>query len=113
MTGIKSRRLRHRVEIQQRVESQHPVTGATIVTWEKYGDRWAEYEPKRIREFTAAASRQNELAGWFTLRYDAGVTPEMRVIHRGKAHDVLGVMPDPDSGLEYLRLEASEGVLVV
>lgn len=113
MTGITSKRLRHRVSIQRKVETQDPSTGAVSVTWQLYADRWAEYVASSVREFIAASAVQSEVKGRFTVRHDDGITPDMRVIHRGKAYAILGVMPDPDSGLEYMTLAVSEGVQVV
>lgn len=113
MTGIQSRRLRHRVLIEQQVETQNPETGAMETAWVEYGSRWAEYVASSVREFIAASSTQSEVKGRFVFREDPGIAPEMRVIHRGKTYDVLGVMPDPDSGLEYITCPVSEGVIKV
>ena len=113
MTGIHSRRLRHRIEIQRPQEAQDPQTGAVDLVWTKYADRWAEYVSSSVKEFIAAAAVKSEVKGRFVVRYDAGITADMRVIHRGKAFAILGVMPDPDSGLEYMTLAVSEGVVVV
>lgn len=104
-------KLRHRVSIQRQVETQDPKTGAVSVTWQLYADRWAEYVAQSVREFIAAAAVQSEVKGRFTVRADEGIVPSMRVIHRGKAFAILGVMPDPDSGLEYMTLAVSEGVI--
>lgn len=106
-------KLRHRVTIQQAVETQNPDTGAVTVEWVLYAERWAEYIAQSVREFIAAAAVQSEVKGRFTVRTDEGITADMRVIHRGKAYGILGVMPDPDSGLEYMTLAVSEGVIVV
>lgn len=106
-------KLRHRVTIQQQVETQNPDTGAVTVEWGLHADCWAEYVASSVREFIAAAAVQSEVKGRFTVRTDEGVTADMRVIHRGKAYAILGVMPDPDSGLEYMTLAVSEGVQIV
>ena len=104
-------KLRHRVTIQQEVETQDPNTGAVSVSWVTYADRWAEYVAQSVREFIAASAVQSEVKGRFTVRADEGIAPSMRVIHRGKAFAILGVMPDPDSGLEYMTLAVSDGVI--
>lgn len=106
-------KLRHRVTIQQEVETQDPDTGAVSVSWVTYADRWAEYIALSVRQFIAAAGVQSEVKGHFRVRMDEGIKASMRVIHRGKAFAILGVMPDPDSGLEYMTLAVSEGVIVV
>ena len=104
-------KLRHRVTIQQQVETQNPDTGAETVEWGLYADRWAEYVAQSVREFIAASAVQSEVKGRFTVRADDGIVPGMRVIHRGKQFAILGVMPDPDSGLEYMTLAVSDGVI--
>lgn len=113
MTGIQSRRLRHRVLIEQQRETQDPNTGAMVVSWVEYAPRWADYVASSVREFIAASSTQSEVKGRFVFRDDPGIVPEMRVVHRGKRYSILGVMPDPDSGLEYITAAVSEGVIVV
>lgn len=104
-------KLRHPVVIQKQVQTQDPNTGAVTTTWATYSSCWAEYVAQSVREFIAAASTQSEVRGRFTVRHDDGITAQMRVIHRGKQYTILGVMPDPDSGLEYLTLAVSEGVV--
>ena len=104
-------KLRHRVTIQRQVEAQNPDTGAIDVTWVNHGDRWSEHISSSVKEFISAAAVQSEVKGRFVLREDATITADMRVIHRGKAFAILGVMPDPDSGLEYMTLAVSEGVV--
>ena len=104
-------KLRHRVTIQQEVETQNPNTGAVSVSWVTYADRWAEYVAQSVREFIAASAVQSEVKGRFVVRHDPAISPDMRVIHRGKQFAILGVMEDPDSGLEYMTLAVSEGVV--
>lgn len=111
MTGISSRHLRHRVLIEQQVVTQNPQTGADVIEWVEYGSRWAEYVASSVREFVAASSTQSEVRGRFVFREDPGISPQMRVVHRGKVYAILGVMPDPDSGLEYITAPVSEGVV--
>jgi SPP1 family predicted phage head-tail adaptor len=45
-----------------------------------------------------------------TIRYRENINATMRVVHKGKAYNIEGVLPDPDSGMEYLTLPVSEGV---
>lgn len=111
MTGIPSRRLRHRVLIQRPEETQNLDTGAVELAWVEFGRRWSEYRAASAREFIAAAQYDSEVKGRFTLRAGEGITDQMRVLHRGKVFAVLGVLPDPDSGLEYITLPVSEGVI--
>ena len=113
MTGIKSRRLRHRVVIERLTDVQDPITGEMTQSWSIYDQRWAEYVANSVSQFIAASATQSEVKGRFALRADDGIVPSMRIIHRGKRYEILGVMPDPDSGLEFITCAVSEGVVVV
>ena len=44
-----------------------------------------------------------------TIRYRA-VTAKMRVLHGSTVYNVHAVLPDKDSGTEYLSLMVSQGV---
>lgn len=111
---MKAGTLSHRIEIQRPEEVQDPNTGAVDLVWTAYAtQRAAHYYPLRVRERLAAAAVHSEQTGEFRVRYDAGITADMRVIHRGKQFAILGVMEDPDSGLEYMTLAVSEGVVIV
>lgn len=105
-------KLRHRVELQDRVTTQDPNTGEMITSWQTVANVWAEFVPLSAREFIAAGAEQSEVRARFTIRR-RDVSASMRILHRGLAYDILGVLPDPESGLEYITLPVSEGVRVV
>lgn len=106
--------LRHRITIQQRGQVQDPETGEMIDDWADWPEpgakHWARIEPLSARDFIAAQAAQSELTGRITMRYRDGLLPTMRILYRNKVYSIHGVLPDPDSGLEYLTLPVSEGV---
>lgn len=102
----------HRVELQREVETQDPDTGEMTRDWQTYGAAWARVAPISVRNFIAAAADQSEVRAQITIRHRDDVQAEDRVLHRGLAYRVLGVLPDPESGLEYITLPVSEGVRV-
>lgn len=104
-------KLRHRVELQDRVTTQNPNTGEMETAWQTVARVWAEITPLSAREFIAAGAEQSEVRARFTIRR-RDVSASMRILHRGLAYDILGVLPDPESGLEYITLPVSEGVRV-
>lgn len=108
---LEAGRLRHRVTIQARSNVQDPVSGATVVVWT---DVWvniaAAIEPLSAREQIAAQAQQSEVSARITIRPLPGLTAQHRVVHNGRIYNVEGVIPDPDSGLEWLTLPVSEGV---
>lgn len=110
--SLKAGRLRHWVDIEKPVTTQDPVTGEKLVTWTRIASTYAEVVPNSVREFIAAAAEQSLVAARITIRHRTDIDATMRIIHRGLAYQVLGVLADPDSGLEYITLPVSEGVRV-
>lgn len=103
-------KLRHRVIIQQPGQAQDPVTGEMLNGWAVYAKAWASVEPLSVKEFIASEAGQSEVSARITIRYRAGITAKMRILHRGQVYNIQGVLADPKSGLEYLTLPCSEGV---
>lgn len=103
-------RLRHRVTIQARSNVQDPVSGETVIVWT---DAWinvaAAIEPLSARELIAAQAQQSEVTARVTLRPLSGLTAQHRLVHNGRVYNIEGVIPDPDSGLEWVTLPVSEG----
>lgn len=103
-------RLRHRVTFQSRANVQDPVTGETVIVW---ADAWtniaAAVEPLSARELIAAQAQHSEVSARIIIRALAGLTAQHRAIHNGRIYNIEGVIPDPDSGLEWLTLPVSEG----
>jgi SPP1 family predicted phage head-tail adaptor len=103
-------RLRHRVTFQARANIQDPVTGETVIVW---SDEWtniaAAIEPLSARELIAAQAQHSEVSARITIRPLSGLTAQHRVVHNGHIYNIEGVIPDPDSGLEWLTLPVSKG----
>lgn len=91
---------------------QDPVTGEMRVIWRDVAKLWAEIVPMSAREFVAASAEQSEVRGRIVIRRRSDIDATMRIIHRGMAYQILGVLADPVSGLEYQTLPVSEGVRV-
>lgn len=107
---MKAGDLNKRVVLESRVETQNATTGEVSVSWAKVADLWAGIHPASVREFIAAGVEQSAVAGRIVIRYRPGVTPKMRIRHGGKIYNILGVLPDKETGREYLTLPYSEGV---
>jgi SPP1 family predicted phage head-tail adaptor len=104
-------RLRHRVSIQARTNIQDPVSGESVVVW---NDAWtnvaAAIEPLSASERISAQAQQSEVSARVTIRPLPGLTAQHRIVHNSRIYNIEGVIPDPDSGLEWLTLPVSEGV---
>lgn len=103
-------RLRHRVTIQARQNIQDPATGETVIAW---ADVWvniaAALEPLSASERIATQAQRSEVTARVTIRPLSGLTAQHRLLHNGRIYNIEGVIPDPDSGQEWLTLPVSEG----
>lgn len=106
--------LRHPVAIDDLVETRSPSgSGGTTKSWVNVVARtWAKIVPASGREYVAAQSAQSKVTGRIVIRWRAGVTAKMRVrkLSDGAVYNIEAVMPDPESGREYLTLLVSDGV---
>lgn len=116
---IAAGRLRHRVRIERLVPVldtdgetiQDPDTGEVLREWILLGEAWAAVEPLSAREFIASQETQSKVEARITIRrQDYIVNAADRIVHGVRIYNVLGVLEDPDSGLEYTTLPCSRGV---
>jgi SPP1 family predicted phage head-tail adaptor len=103
--------LRQRVDIQAAGQTQDPSTGEMVDGWSDVASKVpASVEPVSGREFIASQAAQSEITSRIVIRYRPGLSTTMRVIHRGLIYNIEGILPDKDSGKEYLTLMCSGGV---
>lgn len=101
-------RLRHRLEIQEKRPSRDPDSGAVVSAWVKVATPRGSFEPLSARDFIAAAAAKTKLSARAVIRFRADVKERMRLRHGGKAFLIQGLLPDKESGREYLTLLLSE-----
>lgn len=109
--------LRHRVAIQERIESQNPDTGDVTHTWATVNDgrgNWsslpAQKLPLSAREFEAAAATQAQTTTRWVLRWIPGVDAKMRLLHEGTPYNLNGPpLEDPESGRAFMTLTTTAG----
>lgn len=107
---MKAGPLRHRIMLQETVKVQDPITGAMIDSWVDVKPVWAEVTAVSARDFVAAQAYQNQITSRIKIRYRTDISDKHRILFRGGIYNIEAVLPDPDSGLEYLTLPCSEGV---
>lgn len=109
---IQAGKLRHRVILQNPVETQDQTTGAVIVSWQDIATLWSRIQPLSAREFIAAQAEASKVTTRITIRYRADISAKMRFYHAAKNqyYNIEGVLADEDSGLEYIILPCSEGI---
>ena len=112
-----SHRLRHRVTIQEQVETQDSNTGAVSIDWEtvwldsttELADIPAEVLTGAGKETIEAGSRQGEVAARINLRWFPGLTQAMRILWDGKIYNIKSIETDATARREY-RLRCTAGV---
>lgn len=133
-------RLKHRIEIQalqfasqankillENADTMSPETGGAILTehtsvvmqgpdgemnrqWVTLANVWAAIEPLSAREFISASKENSKVSARITIRSREDIDPSMRILHRGRYYNIEGLLPDKDSGLEYITIPVSEGL---
>jgi len=84
-------KLRHRVTIQSKTVVQDAY-GEETITWGTFATVWANVEPLRGREFLEGRQVMAEVSTRITMRYYAGVKPEMRAVYGSITYDILAVI---------------------
>ena len=110
-------RLRHRVAVQELVETQNSTTGAVTRAWENVLlDSSTELDavPAEVltgpgREFMQSGSTQNEIAARINLRWFPGLTQKMRIVWDGNVYNIQSIETDVTARREY-RLKCIAGV---
>jgi SPP1 family predicted phage head-tail adaptor len=101
-------KLRHRVTIQ-RLLRYIDTAGDTVEGWVEFATVWAAVEPLSAREFIGSQAMQSQISLRVTIRYLDGVAATMRLLHGSRVYVIEGVLPDKESGMEYLTLPCSQG----
>ena len=105
-------RLRHRVAIEQRVETPD-VNGDLVTSWAPVADEVpAEIVPLSARELMAAQATQSEVSARITIRWRSGLKASMRIrrLDDGRVYNIAGIVEDNCSGREWITLPVSQGV---
>jgi len=101
--------LRHRLQFQS-LQSYLDTAGDTVEAWVTDFECWGSVEPLSAREFVASQAVQSQVTARVVVRYRNDVSPTQRIVFRGRFYNIAGMLPDKDSGLEYLTIPVSEGV---
>ena len=108
-----AQKLIHRVKLQRYDQSGgafNPETGDIAGAWIDVDWLYARVVPLSAREFLQSSSIQSEVTARIIVRYRDDIRPSDRIIFRGKIFNIHGVLPDNNTGLEYLTIPVSEGV---
>lgn len=111
---IEAGKLRHRIRVERFEDAAVDSNGDTLpAVWELVKDGIpAAVEPLSAREFMQAQAIQSNVTGRVTIRTGSvpSIEAKMRFVFRGKPYNIAGVIPDKDSGLDYVTLPYSVGL---
>lgn len=79
--------MRHRVTIEEPVRTGDEGGGAEIL-WTQVATVWAEVRPKTGREVFESDQLGGRVTHDVRMRFREGVTPKMRILHRGRVFDI-------------------------
>jgi SPP1 family predicted phage head-tail adaptor len=101
----------HRITIEYPKYSQNTETGERQTKWSVFvSDIAARVSPLSASEFIAAQSTQSKVSARIKIRYRSGLTAAMRIKHRDAIYNIEGILPDNESGLEWITIPVSSGV---
>lgn len=104
-----SRQLKHRITIQQfKIDDDDPYRE----------EEWSDYRQNvaakvtflSTKELVASGAELSEVKARIQVRYDKKINAKMRIIFREELYEIEGVMPDNESGLQWLTLVVSKGL---
>lgn len=107
---IKAGKLRHRVEIQYPVGEAFDGRGLRLAPgWRLLATVWAAVEPLSARDSILAEQTASKVVARITMRRRTDVDATMRILHGTTIYNIVGILPDKDSGLEYMTLPVTAG----
>ena len=97
--------LRHRVSIDRQVNTQSVTTGEMASSWvEVAANIPAAVTPISGRDFIQAAQLESRITARITIRFRPGMNAAMRIRHDLTIYKIKAILPDPNSGKEWLTL---------
>jgi SPP1 family predicted phage head-tail adaptor len=108
MTNIAAGRLRHIIAIERQVEVTDS-NGDRSREWEYVTSVRAEIKPMSGRELLLAQQVQSQVSVNIVIRYNADIDATCRAKYNGVIYSIQAVIPDPESGLEWMTLPCSVG----
>ncbi len=98
--------LRHRVSLEQQIETPDGCGGYTT-TWQLVTDLWAAIKPLSAAAHVSLGTVNTKTTHQFTIRWRSDCKPEMRVTKAGREFLITALI-DPDETKRYLILNCEE-----
>lgn len=94
---MKAGPLRHAITVQKNTPTRD-ATGGTVDSWSTHCTARARVEPMTGREYVGSERVTDSTTHKFTLRYQAGITPAMRISWGSRTFDIQSVINHEEKG---------------
>lgn len=109
MSGLRAGSLRHRITIEAPEVIDGPYREEI---WKVYRENVAaKVTFLSAKELVASGAELSEVKARIQVRYDKNINAKMRIKFRDDLYEIEGVMPDNESGLQWLTLVVSKGLI--
>ena len=108
MSVLKAGHLRHRITLQT----------PTVIDGPYREEEWnndrenvaAEVSFLSAKELTASGAEMSQVSARIKVRYDKNINTKMRIMFRDEIYEIEGVMPDNESGLQWMTIFVRKGL---
>ena len=98
--------LRDRVTVQQATENRNRL-GESISEWTAFEVVWASVQGVSAREFLLAGQQQVEVSHRVKMRYLNGLSPQMRLLWRGRTLEIISILEHENRSVHELICQES------
>ncbi len=99
--------LRKRVTFQSETPTTDSAGGYALV-WTDVANAWAEIKPASGNQYFVDGHLESHITHHITLRYQSGITAEMRMIYNNRLFNIRAVL-NTDESNRWLELLVEEG----
>jgi SPP1 family predicted phage head-tail adaptor len=103
---IQAGTLRDRVTVQRATENRNRL-GESISEWTAFEVVWASVQGVSAREFLLAGQQQVEVSHRVKMRYLNGLTPQMRLLWRGRTLEIISILEHENRSVHELICQES------
>ena len=100
-------KMRYRITLQEPGINQDDY-GNIIDDWRDVATVWADIVPVSGREYFGANQQNSETQYKIYIRYLAGITPKMRILHNDVEYQILAVLADKRAGYTTIMCKVVE-----
>jgi SPP1 family predicted phage head-tail adaptor len=93
--------LRDRVTVQQPTETRNSL-GESLLSYTAFEVVWASVQGVSAREFLLAGQQQVEVSHRVKMRYLTGLTPQMRILWRGRTLEIISILEHENRSIHEL-----------